>query len=103
MAIDVNMLVDVMLGYLDILDIAAWLAAAPCIQMRFGKGVWYCDILGYWLPSGFPHYYYFCVPLLAKIPSVKNIKLKSSLEWLTFGVILIDKSASESDLIEVLD
>ena len=33
---------------------------------------------------------------------VKNINLKSNLEWLTFGVIPIDEGASESNLIETL-
>ena len=45
----------------------------------------------------------FLVPSVVKIPRVKNIKLKSNLEWLTFGVIPIDEGASESNLIETLD
>ena len=44
----------------------------------------------------------FFVPSVVKIPRVKNIKLKSDLEWLTFGVIAIDEGASESNLIETL-
>ena len=48
------------------------------------------------------YYYFFLVPSQVKIPRVKNIKLKSDLEWLTFGVILIDEGASESNLIETL-
>ena len=43
---------------------------------------------------------YFLVPSVVKIPMVKNIKLKSDLEWLTIGVIPIDEGASESNLIE---
>ena len=43
------------------------------------------------------------LPSVVKIPRVKNIMLKSILEWLIFGVILIDKGASESNLIEMLD
>ena len=46
---------------------------------------------------------FFLVPSVVKIPRVKNIKLKSNLEWLTFGVIPIDEGASESNLIETLD
>ena len=45
----------------------------------------------------------YLVPSVVKIPRVKNIKLKSNLEWLTFGVIPIDEGASESNLIETLD
>ena len=41
--------------------------------------------------------------LLVKIPRVKNIKLKSKLEWLTFGVILINEGTSESNVIETLN
>ena len=44
----------------------------------------------------------YLVPSVVKIPRVKNIKLKSNLEWLTFGVIPIDEGASESNLIEML-
>ena len=44
----------------------------------------------------------FFVPSVVKIPKVKNNKLKSNLEWLTFGVIPIDEGASESNLIEAL-
>ena len=46
--------------------------------------------------------YFFFIPLVVKIPRVKNVKLKSNLEWLTFGVIPIDEGASESNLIETL-
>ena len=60
-------------------------------------------------PVGYYYYYYyyyfyllFLVPSVVKIPRVKNIKLKSDLEWLTFGVIAIDEGASESNLIETL-
>ena len=45
---------------------------------------------------------FFYVPSVVKIPRVKNIKLKSDLEWLTIGVIPIDEGASESNLIETL-
>ena len=45
---------------------------------------------------------FFLVPSVVKIPRVKNIKLKSDLEWLTFGIIPIDQGASESNLIEAL-
>ena len=45
---------------------------------------------------------FFYLPLVVKIPRVKNIKLKSDLEWLTFGVIPIDEGVSESNLIETL-
>ena len=44
----------------------------------------------------------FLVPSIVKIPRVKNINLKSNLEWLTFGVIPIAEGASESNLIETL-
>ena len=44
--------------------------------------------------------YFFYVPSVVMIPRVKNIMLKSNLEWLTFGVIPIDEGASESNLIE---
>ena len=47
-------------------------------------------------------YVYFLVPSVVKILRVKNIKLKSILEWLTFGVIPIDEGVSESNLIETL-
>ena len=46
---------------------------------------------------------FFLVPSVVKMPKVKNVKLKSNLEWLTSGVILIDEGASESNLIETLD
>ena len=45
---------------------------------------------------------YLLVPSVVKIPKVKNIKLKSNPEWLTFGVIPIDEGSSESNLIETL-
>ena len=45
-------------------------------------------------------FFFFKVPSVVKIPRVKNIKLKSNLKWLTFGVIPIDEGASESNLIE---
>ena len=47
--------------------------------------------------------FYFLVPSVVKIPWVKNIKFKSNMKWLTFGVIPIDEGASESNLIETLD
>ena len=40
---------------------------------------------------------FFCIIFL-----IKNVKVKSNLEWLTFGVIPIDEGASESNLIETL-
>ena len=46
--------------------------------------------------------FFLLVPSVVKIPRIKNIKLKSNLEWLTFGVIPIDEGASESNLIETL-
>ena len=52
------------------------------------------------------YYFYvfiFLVPSVVKIPRVKNIRLKSNLKWLIFGVIPIDEGASESNLIETLD
>ena len=45
---------------------------------------------------------FFLVLSIVKIPRVKKIKLKSNLEWLTFGVIPIDEGASKSNLIETL-
>ena len=44
----------------------------------------------------------FFVPSVVKIPRFKNIKLKSELEWLTFGAIPVVEGASESNLIETL-
>ena len=44
----------------------------------------------------------FFIPSVVKIPMVKNIKLKSNLEWLTFGVIPIDEGASENNLLETV-
>ena len=55
--------------------------------------------------SGYYYYYFFyifLVPSVVNIPRVKNIKLKSNLEWLTFGVIPIDEGASESNPITLL-
>ena len=48
------------------------------------------------------YFFFFLVPSVVKIPRAKNIKLRSNLEWLTFGVIPIDEGASESNLIETL-
>ena len=58
-------------------------------------------------PVGYYYYYYyfylfFLVPSVVKIPRVKNIKLKSNLEWLTLCVIPIDVGASKSNLIETM-
>ena len=44
-----------------------------------------------------------CLESVIIIIIIIIIKLKSNLEWLTFGVIPIDEGASESNLIEMLD
>ena len=54
------------------------------------------------MPEGYIIIIIFLVSSVVKIPMVYNIKLKSNLKWLTFGVIPIDEGASESHLIETL-
>ena len=48
------------------------------------------------------HWYALLLLLLLLLIIIISIKLKSDLEWLTFGVIPIDEGASESNLIETL-
>ena len=61
-----------------------------CFSQFFTQCFYY-----YYMHNNNNNYYYYYYYFL-------NMKLKSNLEWLTFGVIPIDEGASESNLIETL-